>query len=348
MTRPEPYAPPPLAPVTAALRTALSSRRAFQPGAGPLEFVYEPAPAPWPARAALTLSAGGALWLMELGGLNFLPAALAGADPAALPEDLLAAAAALAAQPWLDRLAEGLGAAVEVEPEATETAWLSPPLHFLFRFQAADGRVFPTPLRLRASTEAGGFWLADKISRLPAWLNPARADWPIPAVLEAGRMALPRALLAGLAESDILLPPDYPAARGRLTLRLPGGGLRLKVEAGRAEALDWSPEELPMSSDNLPEAVKDGADPGPPEAAEGGLDLDRLEVVVSFELEKKRLTLAELQTLAPGRGFPLGVDPLAPVTLTVNGLAIGAGRLVDLGGTLGVEVTRVVPRKAGD
>jgi len=341
---PEPYAPPRLAPVTAALGNALSSRRALRPGAGPLEFVYEPAPAPWPAKAALILSAGGHLWRAELGGLDFLPAALAGADPTALPGGLLAAAAALAGQPWLDRLAEGLGAAVEVEPEDTESAWLEPPVHFLFHFQAEDGRVFPTPLRLLASTEAGGFWLADKISRLPAWSNPASADWPILAVIEAGRLALPRTLLADLAEADILLPPDYPAARGALTLRLPGGGFRLKVEDGRAEVLDSCPEELNMSE--MPEAAAGG--PDQLAAAPGGPDLSQLEVVICFELEKKLLTLAELQSLAPGRCFPLGVDPLAPVTLTLNGRALGAGRLVDLGGTLGVEITRLPSRKAED
>lgn len=338
---PEPYAPPRLPPFAAALRNAFSSRRTFQPGQGPLEFVYEPASAPWPAKAALNLSSGGALWRVEVGGLDFLPAALAGVDPATLPGDLLAAAAALAGQPWFDQVAEGFGAAVEAEPEDTETAWLEPPFHFLFRFQAADGREWPTPLRLLASTEAGGFWLADKISRLPAWSNPAMTGWPILAVLEAGRMALPRTLLAGLAESDILLPPDYPAAQGRLTLRLPGGGLRLKVEAGRAEVLDLSPEEFNMSPENLPAAAEDGPGPDQVAAAEGLPDLDQLEVVVCFELEKKRLTLAELQTLAPGRSFPLGVDPLAPVTLTVNGRVLGAGRLVDLGGTLGVEITRL-------
>jgi type III secretion protein Q len=310
-----------------------------------LEFVYEPVPAPWLAKAALTLSAGGSLWRFELGGLDFLPAALAGVDPAALPEDLLTAAAALAGQPWLDRLAEELGVAVEVEPEAEETSWLAPPFHFLFRFQAVDGRVLPIPLRLLASTEAGGFWLADKICRLPAWSNPSCADWPILAVLEVGQMALPRSLLAGLAVSDILLPPDYPAARGRLTLRLPGGGLRLQVEAGRAEVLDLSPEELNMSPENQPAEAENGPGPDQLEAVQGGADLDQLEVVICFELEKKRLTLAELQTLAPGRSFPLGVDPLAPVTLTLNGRPLGAGRLVDLGGTLGVEITRLTEPK---
>jgi type III secretion protein Q len=69
---------------------------------------------------------------------------------------------------------------------------------------------------------------------------------------------------------------------------------------------------------------------------------DDLEVAVSFELERKVMTVSELEALAPGRSFPLGTDPLSPVTLTVNGRALASGRLVELGGVLGVQITKLL------
>ena len=39
-----------------------------------------------------------------------------------------------------------------------------------------------------------------------------------------------------------------------------------------------------------------------------------------------------------GYTFAFGGDALAPVTLYANGKSVGKGRLVDLNGTLGVQV----------
>lgn len=66
-----------------------------------------------------------------------------------------------------------------------------------------------------------------------------------------------------------------------------------------------------------------------------------LEVTLTFELERRRLTVRDVETLAPGYVFALGGDALSPVTLCVNGKAVGSGRLVDLSGTLGVQITRL-------
>lgn len=66
--------------------------------------------------------------------------------------------------------------------------------------------------------------------------------------------------------------------------------------------------------------------------------VEDLELTISFELERRLITVGDLAALAPGYTFALGVLPDAPVTLRVSGRDIGTGRLVDLKGTLGVQI----------
>jgi type III secretion protein Q len=151
----------------------------------------------------------------------------------------------------------------------------------------------------------------------------------------------------------VLLPPDYPAAQGTLRLDLPGGrtSLRLTLAGGQATIVDIQALEDSMPEDQNPQnqppepapeamaAPRSGDEAAP--AAGPDLTAD-LELTVTFELERKLMTLAEISALAPGAAFPLGTDPLAPVTLTVGGRALARGRLVDMGGVLGVQVTAIV------
>ena len=57
-----------------------------------------------------------------------------------------------------------------------------------------------------------------------------------------------------------------------------------------------------------------------------------------FELERRSRRVRDVETLAPGYTFAFGGDALAPVTLYPNGKSVGKGRLLDLNGTLGVQV----------
>ena len=57
------------------------------------------------------------------------------------------------------------------------------------------------------------------------------------------------------------------------------------------------------------------------------------------------MSLAEIAALTPGYTFPLAVDPSAPVTLRAGGQNIGSGRLVDLNGTLGVQIIAINTEK---
>ena len=67
-----------------------------------------------------------------------------------------------------------------------------------------------------------------------------------------------------------------------------------------------------------------------------------LELRLSFELDRRIITVGELSSIAPGFTFPLtgAADPL--VTVRANGKAVARGRIVDMDGTPGVQVTETL------
>ena len=66
---------------------------------------------------------------------------------------------------------------------------------------------------------------------------------------------------------------------------------------------------------------------------------DDIEVTLAFELERRTITVGELKSLEPGAVLRLTADPEAPVTIRANGAPIAKGRLVDLNGVIGVQLT---------
>ena len=94
---------------------------------------------------------------------------------------------------------------------------------------------------------------------------------------------------------------------------------------------------MKVDMSRLGQAEGRSADSGMAAPSEG-VDTGELEVTLTFELERRLMTVRDVETLAPGYTFAFGGDALAPVTLYANGKSVGKGRLVDLNGTLGVQV----------
>lgn len=161
----------------------------------------------------------------------------------------------------------------------------------------------------------------------------------VPVSIEAGTMILTAAELASLQPDDILLPNAYPARDGRLTLRMSQCAMSCVLQQGNAvvEAI------IPLNSD-APHTVQTEDQGEKPVSAEQNQAMEAvhvasLDVTVTFELERRTMTLGELSMVSPGYTFALGVDALAPLTLRVGDKILGTGRLVDLAGTMGVQIT---------
>ena len=61
-------------------------------------------------------------------------------------------------------------------------------------------------------------------------------------------------------------------------------------------------------------------------------------MILSLELEERRISLGELAALTPGQTLETTASLEQPVTLKINGRAVGKGRLLDVGGRLGVMI----------
>ena len=68
---------------------------------------------------------------------------------------------------------------------------------------------------------------------------------------------------------------------------------------------------------------------------------NELETVISFELERRVINIGDMQSITKGYTFALGSDKDSPVTLRVNGKDMGRGKLVDMDGMLGVQITKL-------
>ncbi|WP_298802654.1 flagellar motor switch protein FliN [uncultured Pseudokineococcus sp.] len=83
--------------------------------------------------------------------------------------------------------------------------------------------------------------------------------------------------------------------------------------------------------------------PGAPVGASSGLHLLRdVEMVLSVEIGRARMTVAELLTLAPGRVVELDRAAGAPADLLVNGRVVARGEVVVVDEDFGLRVTEIL------
>lgn len=195
----------------------------------------------------------------------------------------------------------------------------TPVLPFFLEWHPA-GQEAPVFVRVSGTAAEGLSWLAERIEA--AWpnvrANPAAQGWSIPFSVCAASMRLAAAELDGLAAGDVLLPGDWLPAHGQAVLRPKTGGqaFRAKLAGGAIEIIEACEEEKPMKS-------------------------NALEVNIRFCLGEKRLPLPEVLALGPGKVFSFAGEADAAVQLLVEGQPLAQGRLVDLDGTLGVQVLRL-------
>ncbi|WP_343548961.1 FliM/FliN family flagellar motor switch protein [Ralstonia sp.] len=170
----------------------------------------------------------------------------------------------------------------------------------------------------------------------------------VPLHFELGATFLSRRDFAGIALGDIVRIEKWlPAGdalrcvarvRGRLHLRVFGQvqGNRIVVE---------NVEEKPMTTDSPATTAASASEPAArPLPADS---LDDIELVTTFELEERRLSLAELRALRPGTVMELA-QPLnqAVIRILANGMPVGEGHLIAVGNRLGVRVSRFIGQPA--
>lgn len=381
-----PFRAPALAPLAAHLGNMLATRqKPWKIRLGDTEATLCPVPdlVPFSPACTLRLRCGESLWQIGLGSLDILrahPALAEVPEGTPLPMELRQAVLELLAEPIISSLSTFLGLPLRLEDSQFESLALHAPhdpglarLMFelcLPRPRSSAESPLRIPLALDVPNAEGAHMLLARLNSLPqqntlgsgsAWASVLHS-LPVPVSVEAGRMMLRQEELSALALEDILLPDEYPAARGVLTLRFLSGEADTAHGTGPLE----SPSHLPSilcSVDSLTVTVTAFLDPllqeslmstadttlqtqnsasSPPDSPQHSaqsVDTGALELVVSFELERRLMSVQDISALSPGYTFAMGSDALSPVTMRVNGKAVGTGRLVDVQGVLGIQIT---------
>lgn len=73
--------------------------------------------------------------------------------------------------------------------------------------------------------------------------------------------------------------------------------------------------------------------------AEGAALLEDVPIPLVIELGRLNMTVREIAELRQGEVLELGRSPTEPVALVVEGRVIGGGKLVNVEGEIGVQIT---------
>jgi type III secretion protein Q len=316
-----------------------------RPDPAGLEFfdTRDPGPEAAQGQSDFILEADGEGWRIKAWGRAAETFALPdGLNAEELPAELKPALLALALEPHLDRASQATGHSfrlAEARPQDAAPEH-SARGHFMLPFTLADGDGNPAGAgrALIPLSAAALSVLADLIKAFPRRPAPDCSSLPLFLSLCAGRESFPLALLREAEPGDVLRfsCPAKPA----LTLEIAGRALwTASLTDGKitiAGILNKNPEEAAMSA--RPENV--GASAAGPQAP--GLSreaIDALEITLTLELDERRVTVGELAALGPGQILDTTASLDAPVTIKAGGRAVGKGRLVEVGDSLGVLIS---------
>lgn len=235
---------------------------------------------------------------------------------------------------------------------------LSPQLQALFGYL----RLLPAPQKLSfgcrftvmlgASRVVGFLWLAPQsllaLCAAGPWqstADPLPAAFAVSTVVTLGRLSLPITQLRGLRAGDVLmLEQAFFDAHGDGYLPIARRRLRGRIddESGPLCLNLISIEETSVDEDFMMEEYT-GPEPDHPVVDVFGREpFDELSMALTVRCGALNLTLGELRNLAPGA--VLGISGYAPgmAGLYYGERSIGQGRLVDVDGRLGLQLSRVV------
>ncbi|SDD38637.1 type III secretion system apparatus protein YscQ/HrcQ [Cupriavidus sp. YR651] len=187
--------------------------------------------------------------------------------------------------------------------------------------------------------DSGRLWLATfpTASARPTQASGIAATVPLLADIRLGRTALRSGLLGTIRCGDIVLIREACADIALQGRRI---GYHKLTEEGHAIMQELEPTEgMERITDPAPGGIDGvtGAD-----SADGKpIDITLVPVELQFILQRRQMTIGELDGLHRGAYLPL--DPAAErnVALVVNGVVIGTGELVEIDGNLGVEIHRI-------
>ncbi len=203
--------------------------------------------------------------------------------------------------------------------------------HTLQGLLRLNGMLYPLALALPPEW---AFHLAEALDKSAARLAPPQ-NFPVQGIYKLGTTVLALAAIKNLRLNDVVLM-DAMAGAGMLFVDFGGWAAPAEWEGQRAVLLQ------PLSRKQYHElGVETMSEHSISEVAESDARFDDILVRVTFELGRTECALSELGSLAPGYVFDLGRDSRSAVEIVAGSKRIGLGEVVQIGGTLGVRVTRL-------
>ena len=269
----------------------------------------------------LGLMLAGIPFQLELGSDEILLAhpLLKSIPPESLPKEILLAAIEQILEPKISFLSNLLDSKIAIV-SANDSFKTIFSLDFTFKDQD-----YEIPLRLNFISLDALKKLQERLLNLKT--APNNLEFYIRLGFIAGEMNLNAAELQSLENGDVLIPEDFYLAENKLKANLGLNKLCFDFKNSQVILNSYSQKNSISQKDNNMSDSNNTIDPS------------SIDFKVRFELDNKLMKLNELNALKVGTVIAIGADMQSPVQIVVNDKRIASGKIVDLGGTLGIQIT---------
>lgn len=303
----------------------------------------------WPDEESFTLHVNmNGIWQVSFSNLDLLSlrpefSAWIEADAANkfsyLPKPLIRVVLERICQPIIDRLAEKTRFPILFVGEPRNIDRLSFKKNIQFSLEVLGEKPVKTIVRISWQDSPTLVPILELIEMLP--MLPVEKFFPYKACifghLELGRMRLKIADVQKLAPGDVLLA------------RLPKDALNIILGPNIALAASIEGRVVTLLGrvvKNMAGETTMSQSAGNVDQTQGAsLDLDdvkSIELEISFQLPSIKLPVADCAKLTNGYTFTLDADPAnLPIAVLAGGRKVAIGRLVDVGGEVGVQLVQV-------
>ena len=309
-------------------------QKSFSMGMAAVKVELSPTVPVFESVVVMTISINGLLWQVGVDDCQFLLAHPIFAEEEAigygledLPVELKGALAETLVAPILEKISTTFGVPVAFEDVSFTSKSLNAVFGMSVLFKSKNmaevGRMqlaFVPPfaaavddlvqlLRVLPKTETG-------------LMTEALQDAPVTLSICAGQTVLSEEQFNDLTEGDVVLPEVWYPQTQRAELNLLCGGRTLYQAHCQYEddVLTFLDSWNPISENEMK-------------------NTDQLEITLTFELDRKTVTLGDLKSIQAGYTFAMTNNSATPVTILANGKPVARGRLVDINGVIGVQVT---------
>ncbi|HCJ11749.1 MAG TPA: YscQ/HrcQ family type III secretion apparatus protein [Opitutae bacterium] len=274
----------------------------------------------------------------DLDALVTLHPKLKALSTAHYPADFLPVLLNAAVEPLVGLFEEAFQSTLEIQSLTTQP----PAVNEYLCFEIGDKKKV---LSGYLSLEPHLIPLLQRITDLPLTPYAAFATLPFAFRFQWGSTDLSFTEYRDIALQDVIFPDNrqqqwrlISSSGAVITGQLKGTSFQVGSIMADKKKLDLSSFSEEDFLGPTPSEVKMESQPPSKESVPAKFTTEALRVLLSFEVGRKELTLAELQALKPGFTFEVGALLDKPIDIRANDSLIGKGELIEVGGKLGVRV----------